>query len=101
MAKSTEISWFNSLGSMDRGLLPTELVTCITKMLIGEVGMKSNWNMTCPFCNKSVNYWPNCSPSTSLDYYDWEWVMHGKVKQFFHRSCYMKSTRRATDEREN
>lgn len=49
-----------------------------------------NWNMTCPLCGKTVHYWPNYSETTSPDYGDVEWIMHGKIKQFFHRSCYMK-----------
>lgn len=54
---------------------------------------KANWNMTCPLCGKTVHYWPNYSEATSPDYGDVEWIMHGKIKQFFHRSCYMKSVK--------
>ena len=52
------------------------------------------WNKTCPICNKSINYWPNYSESTSADYGNVEWMITGsgqfKSKQFFHRSCYKK-----------
>lgn len=52
--------------------------------------MPRNWNMTCPLCNMTVRYWARCTPENATDYYDFEWVMHGRIKQFFHRRCYKK-----------
>jgi hypothetical protein len=50
------------------------------------------WNMYCPFCDKYINYWPNCSPSTNKDYYNFFTLERGhgkyKVRQFVHNSCY-------------
>ena len=31
---------------------------------------KKKWNMTCPKCGKTVQYWPNCSESTCPDYHN-------------------------------
>lgn len=51
--------------------------------------MNKNWNMTCPFCNETVQYWPNYSRDTSRDYGNVEYsVTKRGTKQFFHRSCY-------------
>lgn len=38
----------------------------------------------------AVQYWVRCTPETAADYGNFEWVMHGKIKQFFHRGCYKK-----------
>lgn len=47
----------------------------------------------CMFCGKTVRYWPNYSPRTSADFGNIEWVQRRNVKQYFHRSCYLDTTR--------
>lgn len=55
------------------------------------------WNQQCPFCNKYINYYPNCAPSTFADYYNFGWCIQGKgknqIKQFYHLSCLKKKAR--------
>lgn len=50
----------------------------------------------CPFCNETVQYWPNCAPSTCKDYYE---AVYSQTKRgtkiWFHKSCYLKNTRGA------
>lgn len=56
---------------------------------------RKNWNIQCPICGESVRYWPNCSETTSVDYWDAEWTVTKRgTRQFFHRSCYMSQTRK-------
>lgn len=49
-------------------------------------------NRICPFCNKPLIYWPNCSPRTNPDYYELSYSVFGRgkgaIKQYFHNSCY-------------
>lgn len=43
----------------------------------------------CPFCNKSVSYWPKCSYSIKYEVgYSTFGRGKGAIKQFFHESCF-------------
>jgi len=50
-------------------------------------------NMKCPYCDKYVDYHPNCTQRTAKDWDKYGWTISKgkyKTKHFFHLDCYEK-----------
>lgn len=56
----------------------------------------------CPFCNKNISHWPNCSSSTCSDYGNVSYSVFGRgkgaIKQFFHESCFEKYVKKVKND---